>query len=98
MAAVPISRTSTALGAFQRRLSARVGKSKALIATARKLPFFIIRPSDTAWNSKSREPWLTSKHPRSDKCVGLSDVPERLVTSLLQPGDWPSSLMAVGVS
>jgi transposase len=37
MAAVPISRTSTALGAFQRRLSARVGKSKALIATARKI-------------------------------------------------------------
>ena len=37
MAAVPLSRTSTALGAFQRRLSARVGKSKALIATARKL-------------------------------------------------------------
>lgn len=37
MAAVPISRTNTALGAFQRRLSARVGKSKALIATARKI-------------------------------------------------------------
>ncbi|MCT0202134.1 MULTISPECIES: transposase [Synechococcaceae] len=37
MAAVPISRTSTALGAFQRRLSARVGKGKALIATARKI-------------------------------------------------------------
>ena len=37
MAAVPISRTSTALGAFQRRLAARVGKSKALIATARKI-------------------------------------------------------------
>ncbi len=37
MAAVPISKTSTALGAFQRRLSARVGKSKALIATAQKI-------------------------------------------------------------
>lgn len=37
MAAVPLGRTSTALGAFQRRLAARVGKSKALIATARKL-------------------------------------------------------------
>jgi transposase len=37
MAAVPISRTNTALGAFQRRLSARIGKSKALIATARKI-------------------------------------------------------------
>jgi len=38
MAAVPISRTNTALGAFQRRLSARVGKGKALIATALKIP------------------------------------------------------------
>jgi hypothetical protein len=37
MAAVPLDRTNTALGAFQRRLAARVGKSKALIATARKL-------------------------------------------------------------
>jgi transposase len=37
MAAVPISRTNPALGAFQRRLSARVGKSKALIATAHKI-------------------------------------------------------------
>jgi hypothetical protein len=37
MTAVPLGRTNTALGAFQRRLSARVGKSKALIATARKL-------------------------------------------------------------
>jgi transposase len=37
MAAVPLSRTNTALGAFQRRLAARIGKSKALIATARKI-------------------------------------------------------------
>jgi transposase len=37
LAAVTIGRTETALGAFYRRLSARVGKSKAVTATARKI-------------------------------------------------------------
>jgi hypothetical protein len=37
IAAVNIGRTGTALGAFYRRLAARVGKAKAVTATARKL-------------------------------------------------------------
>jgi transposase len=37
IAAVNIGRTQTALGAFYRRLAARVGKAKAVTATARKL-------------------------------------------------------------
>jgi hypothetical protein len=37
LAAVNIGRTGTALGAFYRRLAARVGKAKAVTATARKL-------------------------------------------------------------
>jgi transposase len=37
LAAVSVGRTDTALGAFYRRLSARVGKAKAITATARKL-------------------------------------------------------------
>ena len=37
LAAVTVGRTDTALGAFYRRLSARVGKAKAVTATARKL-------------------------------------------------------------
>jgi transposase len=37
LAAVTIGRTETALGAFYRRLSARIGKSKAVTATARKI-------------------------------------------------------------
>jgi transposase len=32
-----VGRTETALGAFYRRLSARVGKAKAVTATARKI-------------------------------------------------------------
>lgn len=37
LAAGTIGRTSTALGAFYRRLAARIGKAKAVTATARKL-------------------------------------------------------------
>src|SRR6202008_1054321 len=37
LAAVTVGRTDTALGAFYRRLSARIGKLKAITATARKI-------------------------------------------------------------
>jgi len=37
LAAVTVGQTDTALGAFYRRLSARVGKAKAVTATARKI-------------------------------------------------------------
>ena len=37
LAAVTVGRTDTALGAFYRRLSGRVGKAKAVTATARKI-------------------------------------------------------------
>ena len=37
MAAISVGKTHTALGAFYRRLGARVGKAKAVTATARKL-------------------------------------------------------------
>jgi transposase len=37
LAAVAVGRTETALGAFPRRLSGRVGKAKAVTATARKI-------------------------------------------------------------
>jgi transposase len=37
LAAVTVGRTETALGAFYRRLSGRIGKAKAVTATARKI-------------------------------------------------------------
>jgi transposase len=37
LAAVTVGKTDTALGAFYRRLSARIGKAKAVTATARKI-------------------------------------------------------------
>lgn len=41
LGAVTVGRTDSALGAFFRRLSARVGKAKAVTATARKLAVFV---------------------------------------------------------
>jgi transposase len=38
-----LSRTQTALGAFYRRLAARIGKSQAITATARKLAILVYR-------------------------------------------------------
>ncbi len=37
LAAVTVGKTDTALGAFYRRLAARIGKAKAVTATARKI-------------------------------------------------------------
>jgi transposase len=41
--AMSLSRTATALGAFYRRLAARIGKAKAITATARKLAVLVYR-------------------------------------------------------
>jgi transposase len=43
MAAMTLGRSSTALGAFYRRLSSRTGKAKAITATARKLAILVYR-------------------------------------------------------
>jgi transposase len=38
-----LGRTSTALGAFYRRLAVRIGKAKAITPTARKLALLVYR-------------------------------------------------------
>ena len=43
MCAMSVGKTSTALGAFYRRLAYRVGKAKAITATARKLAILVYR-------------------------------------------------------
>jgi len=43
MAAMSLGRSDHALGAFYRRLGARVGKAKAITATARKLAILVYR-------------------------------------------------------
>jgi hypothetical protein len=43
MAAMTLGRSGTALGASYRRLAARIGKAKAITATARKLAILVYR-------------------------------------------------------
>ena len=43
MTVMSLNRTHTALGAFYRRLAARVGKPQAITATARKLAILVYR-------------------------------------------------------
>jgi hypothetical protein len=43
LAAMTLGRTQTGLGAFYRRLAARIGKAQAVTATARKLAILLYR-------------------------------------------------------
>jgi transposase len=64
MAAMSLARTQTALGAFYRRLAARIGKAKAITATARKVAILVYRtlkgeiqykdPGPDAYNARQR--------------------------------------------
>jgi len=64
-AAMSVGRTQTALGAFYRRLAYRIGKAKAITATARKLAILVYRilkgtliykdPGADAYDSRHRE-------------------------------------------
>jgi transposase len=64
MTAMTLGRTQTALGAFYRRLAYRVGKAKAVTATARKLAILVYRtlkggfiyadPGPAAYNAQQR--------------------------------------------
>ena len=65
LAAMSLGRTDTALGAFYRRLAYRVGKAKAITATARKLAILVYRtlkeglvycdPGAAAYDAQHRE-------------------------------------------
>jgi transposase len=65
VAAMSLGRTKTALGAFYRRLAFRIGKAKAITATARKLAILIYRalkgelqyqdPGADAYDARHRE-------------------------------------------
>ena len=64
VAAMSLVRSQTALGAFYRRLAVRVGKPKAITATARKLAILVYRtltgrlvyrdPGDHTYNARQR--------------------------------------------
>jgi len=75
LAAVTVGRTNTALGAFYRRLSARIGKAKAVTATARKIAILFYNtmrfgmdykdPGATHYEHKYRERVIKQLHRRA---------------------------------
>ena len=75
LAAVTVGRTSTALGAFYRRLAARIGKAKAVTATARKIAILFYNamrfgteyqdPGATHYEQRYRERVVKQLHRRA---------------------------------
>ena len=67
-----LARTSTALGAFYRRLGARAGKAKASTATARKLAVLIYRTlsGDLIYHDPGATAYHQLNHRRELKSLG----------------------------
>jgi hypothetical protein len=84
IAAGNIGRTQTALGAFYRRLAARVGKAKAVTATARKLAVLFYQalrfgltsadPGASYYEARYRQRAIHNLHRRA-RHLGFSVVP-----------------------
>lgn len=84
MAAQSVGRTQTALGAFYRRLGARIGKAKAITATARKIGEHVYRvlargmhykdPGADAYDQQQRTRALRSMRRRA-KNLGFQLIP-----------------------
>ena len=83
--AMSLSRTQTALGAFYRRLAYRVGKAKAITATARKLAILVYRmlkgdlvyqdPGADAYDAQHRQRVLRRiRHRAATLGFGLVDL------------------------
>jgi transposase len=85
LAAVSVGRTETALGAFYRRLSSRVGKAKAITATARKIAVLFyhamrhgmdyVDPGASYYETRYRERVVKNLHRRA-KALGYVMVAE----------------------
>lgn len=75
LAAVTVGRTSTALGAYYRRLAARIGKAKAVTATARKIAVLFynamrfgtpyLDPGEAQYEQQYRERVIKQLHRRA---------------------------------
>ena len=84
MGAMRLARMDTALGAFERRLAGRVGKGKALVATARKLAvlFYKMMSGELTWSEHGTEAYAQQMKDRQVKSLikkaqglGLKVVP-----------------------
>ena len=85
MSAMVLGRTSTALGAYHRRIAYRIGKPKAITATARKLAILVYRtlngeldyadPGESAYEEQHRQRTLRNVRNRAKKLgFGLVDL------------------------
>ncbi len=84
LAATTIGRSDTALGTFYRRLSSRIGKQKAVTATARKIAVLFYNtlrfrmtyqdPGATAYEESHRTPVLANLQRRA-KTLGFALAP-----------------------
>src|ERR1700758_891134 len=93
LAEATVGRTDTALGAFYRRLSARIGKAKAVTATARKIAVLFynavqhgmdyVDPGASSYETRYRARVIANLHRRA-KAFGF----------VLQPIDPPSSAVS----
>ena len=80
LAAVTVGRTDTAIGAFYRRLAARIGKAKAVTATARKIAVLFynavrhgmayVDPGASAYETRYRTRVINNLHRRA-RAFGL---------------------------
>ena len=90
MAALSVVRGQTALGAFYRRLAVRVGKPKAITATARKIAILVYRTLNGTLTY--RTPALTPTTPASGpaSCAASGHTPIRLGShsSTARPGSY----------
>ena len=87
LAAVNVGKTQSALGAFYRRLAARVGKAKAVTATARKLAVLFyntlrygqeyVDPGEAYYEERYRQRVITSLTRRAEQ-LGYSLQPTAL--------------------
>ena len=94
MTAMCLGRTHTALGAFYRRLAARIGKAQAITATARKLAILVYRalkgeliyrdPGTDAYNAQQRTRILRGLRQRA-ATLGF-DLVNRGTGEILQVG------------
>ncbi len=75
MAAMALGRSQTALGAFYRRLAFRIGKAKAITATARKLAILVYRTLKTTSSTTTRAPRPTRHTTGAASSVGYDNAP-----------------------
>lgn len=96
MIAMSLVRTQTALGAYYRRLSSRIGKAKAITATARKVAILVYRMLKGELTYQDPGPVAYSERQRTRALRNLRKRAEMLGFALVQAAG--SEILTEGVS